>query len=142
MDRKEFLSAIGLSTGALVFASCLGGCNKSSTDSNSGNVTPAPSVDFTLDLTLAANAPLLSNGGYIYSNGVIVAKTTTGSFIAVSKACTHQGTDVQYTNTNQFYCPNHGAIFSASGGVVSGPVTTGLKSYSTALNGNMLRIFG
>jgi cytochrome b6-f complex iron-sulfur subunit len=139
MDRKEFLTALGYSSGALIFAACLGGCKKTDTTF----VANQPVVDFTLDLTKSENAALNTNGGYIYANGVIVAKTAAGAIIAVSQECTHQGTSVQYkSNTNEFYCPNHGANFSITGTVVNGPSNGGLKSYAVLVTGNFVNVKG
>ena len=138
MDRKEFLSALGLSSGVLIVTSCLAACTKNTTN---GNVT-APAVDFTLDLSLPANAALNNPGGYIYSGGVIVAKTTAGNIIAVSQACTHQGVDVVYNSNNQFYCPSHGAAFATTGAVINGPANTALKQYTVTVTGNKVRVNG
>jgi cytochrome b6-f complex iron-sulfur subunit len=140
MDRKEFLTALGYSSGALIFAACLGGCKKDSTSSPS---IVAPVVDFTLDLTLPANSALNTIGGFIYSNGVIVAKTTAGNIIAVSQACTHQGTTVQFQGTNnQFFCPNHGSTFNTNGGVTLGPASSALKQYNVTITSNSVRVNG
>ena len=138
MDRKEFLSLIGFSTASVITSMCFGGCSKSS-----GDITSAPAnVDITLDLTLPANAALNIAGGYLYTSGIIVAKTTAGNYIAVSQACTHQGVAVQYQGSNQlFYCPSHGATFSNTGAVLSGPASASLKQYNTSLMGNILRIY-
>jgi cytochrome b6-f complex iron-sulfur subunit len=139
MDRKEFLTALGYSSGALIFAACLGSCKKTNTDTTSA----APTVDFTLDLTQPANSALNTAGGYIYSNGVIVAKTTAGNIIAVSQACTHQGTSVQFQGANdRFYCPNHGATFSTTGSVTNGPASSSLKQYAVTITGNSIRVNG
>ena len=62
MDRKSFLSALGYSSGALMLTACLGACAKNSAGSY---VTPAAAVDFTLDLSLPANAALNNAGGYL-----------------------------------------------------------------------------
>ncbi len=135
MDRKEFLSLLGLSVGGMVVASCLGGCSQDS-------VAPRSDVDFTLDLTDSANAALQNNGGFVVRQGVIVARTVNGEFIAVSAACTHQGTTVQYqVNNNRFFCPNHGSNFSESGAVINGPANRPLQRFSTELMGDLLRIF-
>ena len=118
MDRKEFIRLAGGSAGWMLISSRLNGC--------SGNdVSPAPTnVDFTLDVSSGA---LATNGGSLNKSGVIVAKTLSGSFIAVSAACTHEGTTVQFqSSNNNFRCPNHGAVFSASGAVVNGPATKAL----------------
>lgn len=141
MERKEFLQQLGL-TGAAIFTSyCLGGCTK---DNNSGGGgTPPPSdVDFTLNLADAANAALNNPGGFIYRNGIIVARTLSGTFIAVSQACTHQGATVEFqANTNRLYCPAHGSLFQTNGTVVTGPASAPLRAYNTSLTGNNLRIF-
>ena len=140
MERKEFLSLIGFTGVSVLATMCLGACSKQSTNS----AVPAPgNVDFTLDVSLPANAALVSAGGYLYSNGAIVAHTVGGSYIAVSQACTHQGVTVNYQSaSHQFYCPSHGATFSETGTVMAGPANGALKQYQTTLTGNMLRVFG
>jgi cytochrome b6-f complex iron-sulfur subunit len=133
MDRKDFLKSLGLSAGTLIIGSCLGGCSKAS----------APTVDFTIDLTDPQYAALATPGGYVYANGVIIAKTTSGQIIAVSQSCTHEGQAVTYRAANsQFYCSRHGATFSNSGAVTRGPASTALKQYTVTINGNSVRING
>lgn len=136
MNRKEFL--IGFSTAGIAMASCLGGCSK-----NVSSGTTAPSnVDFTLDLTQSANAALLNNGGYIYKDGVLVARTLAGAYIAVQQVCTHESVSVAYQpNSHRFYCDGHGATFSESGVVTGGPAPRALKTYNTSLTANSLRIY-
>ncbi|WP_373552733.1 ubiquinol-cytochrome c reductase iron-sulfur subunit [Haliscomenobacter sp.] len=98
-------------------------------------------VDFTLDLNASENAVLNNNGGFLVKNGVIVARTTGGTYIAVAAACTHEGTIIQYQgNNSRFFCPNHSSTFSESGGVLNGPATTALKQYKTELSGTNLRV--
>jgi cytochrome b6-f complex iron-sulfur subunit len=145
MERKEFLSLIGLSSASALAAVCMGSCSKSTESTTTPGQPTQPTTptnaNITLDLTQPANASLAAPGGYIYTGGIIVAKTISGSFIAVSQACTHQGTNVQYEGTNQrFYCPGHGATFSDTGAVTNGPATTALKQFKTSLSGNILTI--
>ena len=143
MDRKDFLSALGYTSGALLFTSCLAGCAKNAASSPTPTPTPPQAVNFNLDLSLPANSALNSPGGYVYSNNVIVAKTAAGVLIAVSQACTHQGISVQYVNDkNQFYCPNHGSNFKDSGAVINGPANTPLKQYTVTVAGNIATIKG
>ena len=110
MNRKEFLSAMGLGAAALACSYCLGGCKVNDTGIN------APTnVDFTLDLSSPSNASLNSVGGYAYNSGVIVAHAT-GGFVALSSACTHQGTTVNYdAASDSFLCPAHGSRFGTNG---------------------------
>jgi cytochrome b6-f complex iron-sulfur subunit len=139
MERKEFLSLLGLGSASVLAAVCMGGCSKQSA---TGGSTAPTNVDFTIDLSLPANANLAGDGGYIYSNGIIVARTVGGAYVAVSQACTHEGVSVQYVSSQDlFYCPSHGAKFSDSGSVVSGPASSALKQYKTFLTGTSLRVY-
>ena len=135
MDRKEFLSALGLGSTALIAISCLQACSKTDAASGTG-------VDFTLDLTNGAYAALSNAGGYVTVQGVVVARTTNNSYLAVSAACPHDGVNVEYQgNQNQFFCPDHGSYFSSTGSRTAGPAQRGLTQYQTALTGNSLRVY-
>lgn len=104
---------------------------------------PIPdNVDFTLDLSLSQNAALNTPGGSVAANRIIIARLTSTEFTALSRACTHQGTAVNFRPTQQdFLCPNHGSIFSTTGSVVQGPATSPLRKFSTELTGDLLRVF-
>lgn len=137
MDRKEFLSLLGISSAALALTYCFGGCKPQN------NIPTAPTgVDFTLDLTNAAYTSLKSNGGYVYNDGIIVARTVSGTYVAVSQYCTHAGGTVVYdSNINDFYCPVHGSLYSTTGSVIQGPAASPLVKYNTSLSGNSLRVY-
>ena len=133
ISRKEFIEQVGVGAAVLFVAACAGSCKKtSSTPSGPTN------VNFTVDVSTGA---LSSNGGYLIQSGVIVARTSTGSFVAVSATCTHAGGTLGFTSSNIFQCPLHGATFNTSGTVTGGPATTNLQKYNTALNGNSLRVY-
>ena len=137
MDRKEFLTMLGMGAAAVACSCCLGGCQP-----NSGVPSAPTNVDFTLDLTDSANGALKSNGGYLYKNGVIVARTVGGQYVAVSSICTHAGGTVYYdSNGNRFHCPVHGSNFGTDGSVINGPAGSPLMKYNTALNGNSLHVY-
>lgn len=137
MERSEFLRLMGGGAAIAILGSCLGVCKK-----DGGDVAPS-NVDFTIDLTASANAALKSNGGYIYNNGLIVAKTLSGDYIAVSKTCTHEGSNaVVYDASNQlFYCRTHEATFSETGAVTGSPARRALKQYNITLTGTSLRLY-
>jgi len=138
MDRKEFLSVLGLGAAAVACEICLGGCN----NPNAGMTITAPTnVDFTLDLTNPAWTGLAAAGGYVYNGGVIVAHASSG-YVAVSQACTHQGSTILFDSSNNtFFCPAHGSRFSLTGGVLNGPAGSPLGTYKTSLTGNSLRVY-
>ena len=102
-------------------------------------VDTGPTKDFTVDVS---SGSLATNGGFMVSNGVIIARTNTGTFLAVAAACTHQGTNINYNASgNNFVCPNHGAQFDSTGNVTQGPASTNLTQYNTTLTGTSLRVF-
>ena len=129
ITRKEFIEQVGIGSAFLLIAACAGSCKKSA------NTT---SVDFTVDVSSGA---LATNGGSLIQNGVIVARTNTGTYIAVSATCTHQGGTLGFSNSNTFVCPLHGATFNSSGGVISGRTSTALQKYNTTLTGTSLRVY-
>jgi cytochrome b6-f complex iron-sulfur subunit len=129
MDRKEFLQLVGKGAASAFFLSCLTSCSKD-------DVSAPTNVDFTIDLT----KNLLTNGSYLVQNGVIVAKTSSGNYIAFQAACSHEGQQLVYTGA-QFYCSKHGAQFSNTGSVTSGPTSVNLKQYNTLVTGTNLRVY-
>jgi cytochrome b6-f complex iron-sulfur subunit len=135
MNREQFLKQLGM----VALATCAG-CGMYACSSED---EPAPAnADFTLDLTESTNASLNNVGGSVTKNGIIVARFSTTEFVAVSVACTHQGTPVTYRNTQKdFYCSNHGSRFSTAGAVIQGPANRPLKQYNTELTGNVIRVF-
>lgn len=137
MKRKEFLSTIGMGAGAIACSFCFLECEEENTVT-----APPANVDFTLELSDSANSALNSNGGFVYKNGVIIARIAGGTFVALSQTCTHQGTTVSYElNNNRFHCPNHGSNYATNGSIINGPATSPLTRYNTQLTDNMLRVF-
>jgi cytochrome b6-f complex iron-sulfur subunit len=135
MDRKEFISLLGIGAITALTASQISGCSKDD-EPNSGG------IDFSLDLNAAANTVLLSSGGYLIKDNIIIAHTLADTYIAVSSVCTHQGSTVEFlSGTNKFHCPNHDSEFSTTGSVIKGPASKPLKSYNTELSGSSLRVF-
>ena len=133
ITRKEFIEQVGVGAAVLFVAACVGSCKKTSSTS-----TAPANVNFTIDVS---TGPLATNGGSLVQSGVIVARTTSGAFIAVSDTCTHAGGQLSFTSSNIFSCPLHGATFDTNGAVVRGPATTNLQKYNTTLTGNSLRVY-
>ena len=149
LTRGQFMKQLGLSSKALMAFYCLGAvsaCSKDETpdpinnNNNNNNTstgitgtTTGTSINFTLDLTNANFAKLLTEGEFAIVGDVIVANAK-GNFVALSKSCTHAGTAIQYRkDNNDFRCPNHGSEFSLNGTVTKAPAVDSLKSYSAVL---------
>lgn len=138
MDRKEFFSLIGGGAVSAFLFTCVG-CSKGS---NGGSIGGPSSIDFTVDLSSSTNSALLTNGGYLAQQGVLVARTTSGTYIAVQQSCTHENYPLIYNgSSDQFYCNNHGSAFSEKGMVLNSPARRNLTVYKTTLTGTSLRVY-
>lgn len=134
MDRREFLSSLGVGAVFALTASCLSACKKQE---------DLTAVDFTLDLTNSSYAALKTNGGYVVKDSVVVARTTNGDYVAATQKCSHEGQyKVYYDKTgNQWTCSAHGATFSLGGSGTNSKGSGGLTVYKTSLTGNSLRVY-
>lgn len=166
ISRGQFLKELGLSTTALMAFYCMGttltACSTGTDPAPSTPTTPsnpttpsAPTgltgnanlasgkIDFALDLTTATYNKLKTVGEFVWVGDVMVAFVRGNTYIALAKACTHQGTSVQYRLANDdVWCSNHGSVFNLTGVRQSGPATGRLTMFVTALstNGNSLTI--
>jgi hypothetical protein len=134
MTRQEFLSTLGLGAAFVLTTNCLSSCAK---DSSTGP------VDFTIDLSDVKYASLKTNGNYLVIDGTVVAKTTTGAYVAATVTCSHQGQkQVTYDkSSNNYYCTAHGARFDLQGGGLNNTGSGGLTVYKTTLTGTSLRVY-
>ena len=161
LSRGQFLKQLGMSSAALMSFYCLGtgltACSKDDsvptptttttpTTGGGGNSgvtgTTSGTIDFTIDLTHADFKKLKTEGEFTYVGDIIIANAK-GIFVALAKACTHQGTTIDFrSGTNDFKCPNHGSEFKTDGSVQKSPAAQALTVYKTELlnNNNSLKI--
>ncbi|CAN1574109.1 Rieske domain containing protein [Spirosomataceae bacterium] len=151
-SRGQFLKTLGLSSKALMAFYCIGAVSACSTEENSvtptnpnnGNTsntstgltgtTTGASIDYTIDLKNASYSKLATVGEFVIIGDTLVANAN-GTYIAVSKACTHQGTTLSYRKAqNDLHCGNHNSEFSITGAVEKAPATMALKTYKTTFN--------
>lgn len=150
LSRGQFLKQLGLSGASLMAFYCIGTTMSSCTSKkdepapvNPGSGSGSGKLDFTLDLTSADFKALKTEGEFVIKDSVIIVNSA-DKFVALSKACTHEGTTIAYRKaTTDFRCPNHGAEFNLDGTVKKSPAPSALKVFKTELqdNGNKLRVF-
>jgi cytochrome b6-f complex iron-sulfur subunit len=148
MERKDFIEKVGLSAASILIFGCMQSCSKSESPapaqpSNNNNNT-IKTIDFTINITASPYTNLNTTGGFYIdkTNSIIIARTLTNEFLAVSSICTHQQVTLDFeASNNRFYCSGHGSTFSTTGAVINGPAAAPLKQYKTSLSGNLLRIF-
>jgi cytochrome b6-f complex iron-sulfur subunit len=137
MERKAFLTLISAGATSVALFNCIG-CSKKSEPGTTG----PHGVNFTLDLTEPTNAVLLTTGGSLAKNGVLVARTSSGSYIAVQQSCTHENFSLIYhVSAKLFLCNKHGAAFDENGVVANPPATKNLTVYNPRLTGTSLSVY-
>lgn len=132
MTRTDFLKSLGLS-GAALLTVLLAACQRT-------EVTPETPVDFDLDLTDHANAPLRQPGGFVVVQGVVVARTKPGHLVAVTQTCSHQAQKQVVFDNHEFVCLAHGARFDTAGKGLNSNGSRGLRVYAVEQTGNMIRV--
>ncbi|MCP9770391.1 (2Fe-2S)-binding protein [Lacihabitans sp. LS3-19] len=161
LNRGQFLKTLGMSSKALMAFYCIGAVSACSSEDdvtpNNGNntgttgntdsgvtgTTSGTTIDFTVDLSNSKNSKLLTSGEFAIFGNVLVANTGSNNFIAVSKSCTHQGTQLAYRKTEgDLFCNNHGSLFNTDGSVKKSPAESSLKTYSASFDaaGNKLKV--
>ena len=99
--------------------------------------TATPSAPASSAGTVISGAPSLAAGQALnFSAGgteaVLVKDGST--YRAFERACTHQGTSVDWqAGSGDFLCPNHGARFAATGQVTMGPANTPLRAIEVSV---------
>ena len=148
MERKDFIEQVGLSAASILIFGCMQGCSKSDSPApaqpSGSNNNTSKAIDFTINITASPYTSLSTAGGFYVdkTNNIIIARTLTNEFLAVSSLCTHQQVTVDFqANNNRFICSAHGSVFSSTGAVLNGPAAERLKQFKTTLTGNNLRIF-
>ena len=137
LDRSRLASLIAPNSGA----------NASPTPG--ATATPAPSPSPTASGGGAVGGTAITGAGSLgagqalnFSAGgtAAVLLKDGGTYRAFERACTHQGTLVEWEAANgSFYCNNHGARFSPTGDVIVGPALTALRpiTVSVAADGSV-----
>ncbi|GAA4094355.1 Rieske (2Fe-2S) protein [Mucilaginibacter panaciglaebae] len=143
MERNEFLTKLGIGTLAVCMGCSVVSCSKSGSPGPSGGNNNPPATGTTVDIDL--NSSLKNIGDQSVSNGIIIVRLAGGnvvsSFTAVQVACTHEGTSINYNNSQGiFICPLHGSEFSKTGALIQGPATRALKRYTIAITGTTLTV--
>lgn len=134
MNRKEFLHQIGVGAAFVLTGMCFQQCTRDQLDPYF--------VDFTLNLDDPENAALLEAGGYIVRQGVVIAQTSYGTYVAATRTCSHDAyQEIFLSYRDEFECGKHGARFDLQGNGLNTFSSNGLRIYQVDVQGNTLRVF-
>ena len=136
-SRREFLEFTALCAAGCAAARLLGACSPS-------GGAPALANDVVLNLT---DYPALSVEGGVATISTrvsdypfsIYVRNDGGVHTALGGYCDHEACPVNPPGSG-FVCPCHGATFSQSGRVTSGPASQAMPAFNTQLQGGTLTI--
>lgn len=143
MNRKEFIAACSrCSLGILIAPALLEACA-------STKYIHAPIVDSDLVVSLS-DFEIIKNETLQYHKYIVVQhdslqfpicvyRISSETYHALWMQCTHQGTELHVFG-DRLQCPAHGSEFKTNGAVQNGPADKALRTFSTSIADNKLKI--
>jgi cytochrome b6-f complex iron-sulfur subunit len=130
MERRKFLRSCGVAAvGAPLIASVLTSCGTVyyATFSTAGKKLKVARSEF---IRIKKDKEIPRQFVLVKTSVICLWKMDDGTFTACLMECTHNGCEVNVGGT-QFTCPCHGAEFSNTGKLLSGPAEEDLKTFKT-----------
>lgn len=89
----------------------------------------------------ASEVPLNSGKIYAFNKDKVIVVNDNGKLTACSAVCTHLGCLVRWEDgDNELFCPCHGAKYTQTGDIISGPQPLPLAPYGVRVEGDDLII--
>lgn len=137
MDRRGFLTWVGVGWLASSLPMALAACSSQKTQADSSpkksdfqSVGTVTDLDKTGQL-LNTNSPA----------GPVLVIRSASNLVAVNPTCTHRGCTVAWQGAqHKFHCPCHGAEFGPDGKVIKGPAAKPLGTYVAKIEGNSVLV--
>lgn len=140
MERRTFLSWVGVGTLASSLPAIIVACSSEETETSD---IPASTNEF----VEVGNLEELDTRGFILNKDatsqpvLVFRKPKNSELIAVSSKCTHAGCDVELdTDAQLLVCPCHDSKFTLDGSVAQKPATKPLVSYEVKQQGNSILV--
>ena len=142
MDRRTFLSWVGVGTLASSLPAVIVACsNQETSKTETSTTSPSPSNEF----VAVGNVEELDSNGFIFNQDaaavpvLVFRNPNTSELVAVTSKCTHAGCDVELdTEAQLLACPCHGSKFTFDGSVANKPATKPLASYEVKQEENSI----
>jgi cytochrome b6-f complex iron-sulfur subunit len=140
MDRRTFMTWVGLGTLSSSLPMAIAACTASA--------TPAKGAVRSDGFTAVGSLKALQLAGYIQDKKfpagpllVVADPANKDKLIAVNSTCTHKGCAVAWkTTTKEFVCPCHNSKFMADGSVKAGPAQRPLAKFVAKTEGDTVLV--
>lgn len=142
MDRRTFLSWVGVGAIANSLPVAIAAC----TSSNAA--TPTKKVTRADGFTAVGSVKALNQSGFIQNKKfalgpllVVRDPASSTKLIAVNSTCPHRGCAVDWkAGAKEFACPCHGSKFKADGSVTAGPAQKPLAKFTVKTEGDLVLV--
>jgi cytochrome b6-f complex iron-sulfur subunit len=143
MDRREFITWIGVGGLATSLPVAIAACSPQETPS-----APSPSAGAPVDgevvgtlNQLDTNQELLNTSASVGPVLVIRSPDNPDTLIAVNPTCPHAGCTVAWQgDQTRFVCPCHNSQFNADGSLAQGPAKAPLSIYNVQVKDNNILV--
>ena len=151
MERRKFLSWVGVGLVASSLPVALAACSSEETVSTPDPVEPPPPPPeaFVREDGFVAIGPTLAlqTDGFLAGKAGELAVIVTPSsdnetgYQAVDSTCTHQGCTVDWNvEKSQYECPCHSSRFNGDGSIVNGPAQKPLPSFDVKIEEDVVLV--
>lgn len=149
MDRRKFLSWVGVGMVASSLPVALAACSSNSTNSNNSTNKNTPTTPPRNDgFQPIGTVGELDQKGLILNKQVaatpvmvIRIENNSNTLAAVNPTCTHKACTVAWkADKKLFVCPCHDAEYTADGKVVKGPAEKPLPNYEAKIEGDSVLV--
>jgi thiosulfate dehydrogenase [quinone] large subunit len=140
LGRREFLKRSGITLTAATLAGTLTEILASCASSTSPETTHGTA---TIDVS-----SLTADGQYLVDSSVkpeggkpmLIIRQTATAYTALSTQCTHEDCQVNNPSGGTIFCSCHSSRFDLHGGVINGPASRPLSSYTTTFDATAKKI--
>jgi len=148
MDRRTFLSWVGVGTLASSLPVVIAACSSSDTTETSDTSAPAPSEANAEGFTEIGKLSDLEANGELSQEDfagapllVILNPEDKTQAIAFKNQCTHKQCPVDWNQEEgSLNCPCHGSKFKTDGTVANGPAAESLPTYEAKIEGDAVLV--
>lgn len=148
MDRRTFLSWVGLGAIASSLPIAIAACTPQAEDETTAEaeprLDPTPREDGFMAIGTVAE---LKEKGFVQdmqspmSPAIAIADPSGSGIIAMNSMCTHQGCSVEWNADDQLLkCPCHGSQFNPDGTVAQGPAAAPLERYEAKIEDDLVLV--
>jgi cytochrome b6-f complex iron-sulfur subunit len=148
MDRRTFLSWVGLGTLASTLPIAIAACTSEKTETTAEKPSETVAKARPDGFSVVGTRKDLDQTGFIQDKGfaggpllVIYDPANKAKLLAVNSKCTHKGCAVDWkADAKEFACPCHGSKFKPDGSVAAGPADKPLTAFIAKTEGDSVLV--